>query len=991
MLTLIVIGFVAGCQSHKNPTTPTNEITQTQNLPDTKPASSKLWGYYNMVADLESETIEALPNRISQAHINATQPLNNSLGLSVHIDPSSNFQQGYVVVNVGITHPFPNNPNLTGFDTRGILLTTGSLEANGLKLAGPGDPDLLNADGWTRWWNPSEFTTPGLFGYTPGNLHIYPPGVSLDANINPYKIFADGLLESTSPDLLAVLPLTDTNGRAIFRAGSTNHRFYTIQFPVNGTPKIYFDYAIDASWSQPAVKPPVNLPGDFPIYANMPEAFLMKPSVISNTLQGIPGGGGTGAGELVLKVEIFDWQAWANFKYTDQVPYVNLYSPYIDFDNPSLSKELTSNSIKITATAQGTTHNAGKIPVLIEVPALDASYKQGPQAAPDGNVAAYYLLDINVASLDCTADENVICDDAVSIDTKATISSAVCAPYDPSDWYSFVVPSGVIMSGTITLENNNQYDTDLYIYDGCPGTALYSKLTLGKVDEVLAIDNIEPGIYYASVIPGESADGEYQIYTLKMNLGFEGENCTADSNNEYTSAAFIGLLNDASDSVCAGGDLRDWYMLTVPSGKVAGGTIYLDNQSTGDINIRIYDEYPGAITWWGYNTGSQDELVNIPGLGPGNHYVEIYAQGSAPDDDRMYTISTNLSMQDFTCGSDDTNDSYLVADDIGLNAQASGTVCFPGDIDWYTFNVAEGTSVDGTITLSGNLTYDNDMYLYLDPQGAPIATATTPGINDESIDTGKLAEGKYYIKVTAHPAVGSGVQNYTLNTDFETSNVGDFTFQIHAHIITANDGSSPATTEARVHNDIAWANEFWGKWGGSIELTEIDYINRTSWLAASTSEMQSCHQQYRDTSGPINVYYVNNVTDLESAAAYAIMACRYNQQNHNMTYIVNTDYGTGRTLAHELGHAFSLLFDEYLLDFYTCAQIKSGSCAPGTIDAWCSPSDAIPGNIMYWHYTNLTQPTQYFMSQKNWQTPEKPIDSQVENWVYFHTNYKNNF
>ena len=49
------------------------------------------------------------------------------------------------------------------------------------------------------------------------------------------------------------------------------------------------------------------------------------------------------------------------------------------------------------------------------------------------------------------------------------------------------------------------------------------------------------------------------------------------------------------------------------------------------------------------------------------------------------------------------------------------------------------------------------------------------------------------------------------------------------------------------------------------------------------------------------------------------------------------------------------------------------------------------GNMMWFSIQGWNDPEDYWMSAKNWQSPEKPIDSQIENWTYFHTNYVNNF
>jgi hypothetical protein len=197
-----------------------------------------------------------------------------------------------------------------------------------------------------------------------------------------------------------------------------------------------------------------------------------------------------------------------------------------------------------------------------------------------------------------------------------------------------------------------------------------------------------------------------------------------------------------------------------------------------------------------------------------------------------------------------------------------------------------------------------------------------------------------------------------------------------------------------VQNDVAWANEFYSRWGGSFSLASITYINKTSWLAATSNEMYSCHLQYRDRSGPINVYYVNSFPDMSGAAAYCRMDCRYAYQTHNSTYVAMSDYGVNRVLAHELGHATGIFHDVYLLDmgFSSCYQINQYYCPYSSGNgSYCDEDDADYGNLMYFGIQNWNDPEDYWLSSYHWQDPEKPIESQVENWRYFHINYENNF
>ena len=80
------------------------------------------------------------------------------------------------------------------------------------------------------------------------------------------------------------MPLDDPLGRGVFAAGAVNTRRYRIRFPLDPEPEVIYGYAVDASWAAPIVNPPVQIPADFPIEANQPEAFLVQLQVEDNTL-----------------------------------------------------------------------------------------------------------------------------------------------------------------------------------------------------------------------------------------------------------------------------------------------------------------------------------------------------------------------------------------------------------------------------------------------------------------------------------------------------------------------------------------------------------------------------------------------------------------------------------------------------------------------------------------------------------------------------------
>jgi len=246
--------------------------------------------------DAATGEVEAAPLREVNFHANLVT-LMNTPGKIGFKPVSSNPGAGEFTFDITLHHPLPYQ-KFKGHDVRGIVFGPGELMGSkadpDLTWIKPGGFSLLNADGYTRWWNPKEFTTEGMYGYTSGiyGTSGFPPDVSKSAALNPYKYFspAIGATDPVVPGILASM--------GEFAAGGTATRRYEMRFPiVYGNPEIKFQYAVDASWAPPAG-------------ANCDEAFYIKVDITKNTLsyykEGVSGG------ELELRIEVFDWGAAAN-------------------------------------------------------------------------------------------------------------------------------------------------------------------------------------------------------------------------------------------------------------------------------------------------------------------------------------------------------------------------------------------------------------------------------------------------------------------------------------------------------------------------------------------------------------------------------------------------------------------------------------------------------------------------------------------------------
>jgi len=312
-IILAVVLIVCSCSGGNTVTAPTtdpaDDITAERT---TSWHSHNLWGYWTVNIDPESMTAEAIPLRGVQFTCNVTKftqpPVNPIHMVSFFVLPTSNPSEGYFDLEVTLRHPFPGLPHYRGFDVRGIFIADASFPTAHdptAIYAGEGESVLLNADGLSRWWNPSEFTSyETIFGYTRGTLG---PNVFPTATLNGYKYFAHAL--ESEQEVWEIDP--DTRGSFPVMPGVYT-RPYSIQFAMNGSQAdMTFNYAIDASWSEPDESGAPSYPVEsYPLDANSMEPYCIRVEDNNSTAYYVDEN--DNGGSLNLNIYVYDWQAVVN-------------------------------------------------------------------------------------------------------------------------------------------------------------------------------------------------------------------------------------------------------------------------------------------------------------------------------------------------------------------------------------------------------------------------------------------------------------------------------------------------------------------------------------------------------------------------------------------------------------------------------------------------------------------------------------------------------
>ncbi len=257
------------------------------------------WGLWQFIADPASQSLEAVTLHSGQGHLNVIVFLEPPPLIYLTLE-SVQFVPGGVIADIGLRHPFLALDEFTGFDVSGILISNGSYSDysdGSIVHAGPGDTYLVNADGYTRWWNPSEFphnSSAPISGYNDGLLGAPDSYADYNSTINGYKYYTESLaVDDPIGD-------ADATSRGIFRAGQKNVR----RFNISLGDALIFNYAVDACWVPPTGAPPYDVPGDFPPEANRSEPWRITVAEIENTLWY---NGTSGGGNLALEVHVWDW------------------------------------------------------------------------------------------------------------------------------------------------------------------------------------------------------------------------------------------------------------------------------------------------------------------------------------------------------------------------------------------------------------------------------------------------------------------------------------------------------------------------------------------------------------------------------------------------------------------------------------------------------------------------------------------------------------
>jgi len=406
--------LIIGCSDGGSGNFPTVPEFSERVVTESGSDSIVLWGLWDISYDLDTCELSVIPMRSADETWNVTKflqpPIGNPASLGVNIlDATDLISQGRIDVRVTVNHPFPSS-KLRGFDVRGVVMGNGSItDPYNTDLIYPAHTDLrlLNADGYTRWMNATEFNGGGFFSYVPGFLGSknYTPS----ATLNGYKYFAELIEPEQDVYDYFSSSLAYVANRGSMTPGTSISRDYELQFPTAPL-QVRFQYAVIAGWWPNETGGDNPSPADFPQNANCIEPMSINIVDSSTVYLESPTKKG---GDISLRLNIVDWLAyWDPDNLEDYISKIIITSnaitfpggDYVEYDFADLDYYPTSAGnaeavdILIADVEPSGVENQD---ILIAVEMIDLDYTNPfnvPNSAGADPLTGYFLHTLHVAT-----------------------------------------------------------------------------------------------------------------------------------------------------------------------------------------------------------------------------------------------------------------------------------------------------------------------------------------------------------------------------------------------------------------------------------------------------------------------------------------------------------------------------------------------------------------------------------------------------------------
>ncbi|MFH1515493.1 MAG: hypothetical protein ABIG42_08540, partial [bacterium] len=420
-----------------------------------------------------------------------------------------------------------------------------------------------------------------------------------------------------------------------------------------------------------------------------------------------------------------------------------------------------------------------------------------------------------------------------------------------------------------------------------------------------------------------------------------------------------------------------------------------DSGSTCDLTIKAYDwqnditnvkisalPINGVFyTSFTYNSGLgvwECTLVNSQGAAFGDYECLVFADSNGF---LIYDYVT-ITVDETGCDPDD-NQNCLKASPLGMNNLVSGCVDSVDLEDWYEILSSPNGITGGTVDLeilSGNC--------YLIVYGCSDAEICPGSIIAfaNNVILPPSSTRRYYARVFStgddavyriSTSVNSQITNVACEIFVATSGAPNYNWPIWER-----PGPDVELTTGILIGMIANANNIWHQYGYNMvwdgTATEI---SSQYYILNSPEESTQMHTNNGRGNNKICLYFVDVLNDGVETAYCVPSPVKSNHNVHNVytVYSPNVWYWE-IVVAHEEGHNFGYLLDQYLFEYFNLPCGDTSGFPPGVPDyLYSDPKGCYLGNLMD-------------ASVEGWGWEEYDLTNGQENYVnWFQINYPTNF
>jgi len=303
------------------------------------------------------------------------------------------------------------------------------------------------------------------------------------------------------------------------------------------------------------------------------------------------------------------------------------------------------------------------------------------------NRGAYTHYDLSFSrTRNCAADdseENDAADAPTPLQgTSVTLlNRTICEADD--DWYAVPLFAGEQLRASIDF-SHVEGDLSLELTNAAGDAVLASSATETDLEEVTwDATGVELVLLH---VPG--AADLINAYDLTVEVTPRAcEDDAGEQDDERATARSLALGAATSGQICAGDE--DWFVLTTPADATL--TVSLTHQITdGDLNIQAF-QADGTTLIASAESMDDNESFDFAAPLPGEVTFRVIGAGRSQ---AAYTLTVTSDF-DVVCPADDAfeeNDAFDATALLTPGVHSNLVMCEGDDVDWYSFEVAEGQS-----------------------------------------------------------------------------------------------------------------------------------------------------------------------------------------------------------------------------------------------------------------------------------------------------------